>query len=139
MNPGNAEHPPRDPRDRARLDTYPVAHVEALQARLAELERANKDLRDLFAEADTERNGAIAAVRAASSAIDTLAEMRADAQQARCDEAWAHGQIMPVDFAPLESGWEAGWWDGEKKISATAPTIHAALRALRAKVEGGAR
>lgn len=64
-----------------------------------------------------------------------VAELEAENKQARDDEAWAHDKIMPVDFAPVESGWEAGWWDGEKRISATAPTIHAAIRALREKLE----
>ena len=135
------------------LDTYPAAHVEAMQARLAELEADNEHLtqviaahraladahRELLARADTERNKALTVVRQVSGALDRLAALEAEAKQTRDDEAWAHDKIMPVDFAPVESGWEAGWWDGEKRISATAPTIHAALRALRVKVEGGTR
>jgi hypothetical protein len=68
-----------------------------------------------------------------------LAALEAQAKQAREEEEWANERTVLVDFAPLENGWNASVWDGEKVITTLAPTIHAALRALRAKVEGGAR
>lgn len=86
------------------LDTYPTAHVEALEARLAALEAENK--------------------------------------QAREDEAWAldaavtiHPDGASKSFAPMF--WSVRYWDGVRTLEVTAPTIHAALRPLRAKVEGG--
>ena len=121
------------------LDTYPSAQVEAMQARIRELEAQNKDLRDRFAEVDTERNGAQVALKAACAALDRIAAAEADAKQAREDEAWANERTVLVEFQPVTSGWYASAPDGTVGINATAPTIHAALRALRAKVEGGAK
>ena len=90
----------------ARLDTYPVSHVEALETRLAELE--------------------------------------AEAKQARDDEAWAldaavtiHPDGASKSFAPMF--WSVRYWDGVRTLDVTATTIRAALRPLRAKVEGGKR
>lgn len=71
--------------------------------------------------------------------VDRIVPLEAQAKQARDDEEWAHERSVLVDFAPLENGWNASVWDGEKVITTLAPTIHAALRALRVKVEGGAR
>lgn len=65
--------------------------------------------------------------------------LKSEAKQAREDEEWAHERSVLVDFAPLENGWNASVWNGEKVITTLAPTIHAALCALRAKVEGGTR
>ncbi|MEY3276152.1 MAG: hypothetical protein RL153_1419 [Verrucomicrobiota bacterium] len=48
-----------------------------MQARLAALEAENKALRDRFAEADTERNGAQMALRRAYDAASRAADMRA--------------------------------------------------------------
>lgn len=56
-------------------------------------------------------------------------------KQARDDEAWASERTVLVEFQPLTSGWYASAPDGVVGISATAPTIHGALRALREKME----
>jgi len=95
--------------------TFSKAYVEAMRLRLSALEPENKDL------------------------LARLAALEAQAKQAREEEEWANERTVLVDFAPLENGWNASVWDGEKVITTLAPTIHAALRALRAKVEGGAR
>ena len=88
------------------LDTYPVAYVEAMQARLAALE--------------------------------------SEAKQAREDEAWAldaavtiHPVMGERHWTPIL--WSVRYWDGVRTLEVTAPTIRAALRPLREKVEGGAR
>ena len=148
------------------LDTYPSAQVEAMQARiaalegeleqaredraraamdarnpllarLAELEAQNKDLRDRFAEVDTGKNAALNCVREATGAVLRLAPLEAEAKQARDDEAWAHLHAVPIHRRG--DGWVAEHFDGSQVRDAEAPTIAAALRALRAKVEGGAR
>ena len=119
------------------LDTYPVAKVEAMQARLAALEAENKALRDRLAEEDTVKNAALNCVREATGAVMRLAPLEAEAKQARDDEAWAHLHAVPI----LRRGevWVAEHFDGRQIRYAEAATIHAALRALRAKVEGGTR
>jgi hypothetical protein len=111
-----------------------------MQARLAALEAENKALRDRFAEADTERNAAQAALKAAFARV---AELEAEAKQARDDEVWAEDNGVVIDAEPVEKGWCAMLVREDGPLievpSAKGPTIHAALRALRAKVEGGAR
>lgn len=95
------------------LETYPVAHVEAMQARLAALEAENKALRE------------------------RLAPLEAQAKQARDDEEWAFRNAVPIHRRG--EAWVAEHFDGRRIVYAMEPTIHAALRALRSKVEGGAR
>ena len=135
------------------LDTYPTAHVEAMQARLAALEADNQHLtqviaahraladahRELLARAETERSKAMAVVRQVSGALDRLAALEAEAKQAREDEEW--GIANDADVMSGHGEWTAQYWVDPLTgwISATAPTIHAALRALRAQVEGGTR
>ena len=68
---------------------------------------------------------------------DRLAALEAEAKQAREDEAWAH--LHAVVLVRRGDGWVAEHFDGSQVRDAEAPTIHAALRALRAKVEGGTR
>lgn len=134
------------------LDTYPTAHVEALEARLAELERDNEHLtqviaahraladahRELLARADTERNKAMTVVRQVSGALDRLAALEAEAKQAREDEAWALKN--QIDVKALEHGkWKLTWWCDKVLAHSFDDSFHTALRALRAKVEGGAR
>lgn len=132
MKPGNGEHPPRDPRQLDGLDTYPVAQVEAFVERIDELEAENKSLRDAVSDADTERNAAQAALKAAFARV---AELEAREKQARDDEAWANDRTVLVEFQPVTSGWYASAPDGVVGINATAPTIHGALRAMREKME----
>ena len=133
-----------------KADTHLASKVEAMRARLADLERDNVNLtqiiaahraladahRELLARADTERNKALTAVRNASCALDRLVAMEAEAKHAREDEAWANDRTVLVEFQPLTSGWYASAPDGVVGINATAPTIHGALRALREKMEG---
>ena len=133
------------------LDTYPVAQVEAMQSRLAALEQDNEHLtqiiaahraladahRELLARADTERSKALTVVRQVSGALDRLAALEAEAKQAREDEAWAHLHAVPIHRR--QEVWLAEHFDGYRRLDAEAPTIHAALRALREKVEGGNR
>jgi len=69
-----------------------------------------------------------------------LAAMEAEVKQAREDEAWAHSCHVGC-IARGEDGWMASRWNAKMRCmdQVNAPTIHATLRALRAKVEGGAR
>lgn len=50
------------------------------------------------------------------------------------DEVWA--REANVNIAALSGEWYAAYWDWKKGMSANAPTIAEAIRALRAKVEG---
>ena len=71
---------------------------------------------------------------------DRILALEAEAKQARDDEAWAHAEN--VGCVPRgEDGWQAYRWSArmQRMDRENAPTIHAALRALRVKVEGGAR
>lgn len=63
MSPGNGEHPPRDPRQLDGLDTYPVAYVEGLIARVAELEARVR-------EAEESNTNALARLSAAEARIE---------------------------------------------------------------------
>ncbi len=63
-----------------------------------------------------------------------VARLERDLEQARKDEAWANETTVLVEFQPLTSGWHASASDGVVGITATAPTIHGALRALREKM-----
>ena len=126
--------------------TFSTAYVEAMRLRLSALEpenkglsarveelvAENKTLRDRFSDADTERNAAQAALKAAFARVE---ELEAEAKQAREDEAWANERTVLVEFHPIASGWYASAPDGVVGIDATAPTIHGALRALREKME----
>ena len=109
-----------------------VREREYLAAHVAELVAENKTLRDRFSDADTERNAAQAALKAAFARV---ADLEAREKQAREDEAWANERTVLVEFHPLTSGWYASAPDGLTGINATAPTIHGALRALREKLE----
>ena len=68
-----------------------------------------------------------------------VAELEAREKQAREDEAWASERTVLVEFHPVTSGWHAFALGVVKRFNAVEPTIHGALRALREKVEGGAR
>ena len=126
------------------IATYPVAQVEAMQARIAELEAKAKALDDQLADTEMERNAALAAIDAASAADARLAELDAQAEQAWDDEAWAldaavtiHPVMGVESLAP--ASWSVRYWDGVRTLDESSPTIHAALRAIREKVEGGAK
>jgi len=76
--------------------------------------------------------------------VDRIVPLEADAKQALDDEAWALDSAVMINptgmsesFAPTH--WSVSYWDGVRTLDANATTIAAALRALRAKVEGGAR
>lgn len=66
----------------------------------------------------------------------SLAELKAELEQAKDDEAWALGCIMYV--SNLNNVWHTTYVHPttREETRAEGPTIHAALRALRAKVEG---
>ncbi len=64
-----------------------------------------------------------------------VVELEGRENQALEDEAWANERTVLVEFQPVTSGWHASASDGVHGISATAPTIHGAIRALREKVE----
>lgn len=104
--------------------------VGALEARLAELERELERARE---------DRARAAMDARNPLLARLAALEAEAKQAREDEAWALrcAPLVVCDYAV----WRACLCDPKSGMhrSCSAPTIHAALRALREKVEGGAR
>lgn len=116
---------------RTQSRTCEDAERTRLAARVAELEAENKALRDRFSDADTERNAAQAALKAAFARV---AELEAREKQAREDEAWANGDGL-VELEPVTSGWVASTLDGLHSINATAPTIRGALRALRDVLE----
>lgn len=69
----------------------------------------------------------------------SLATLEAELKQAKDDEAWALGRMVYVSSSDGE--WYATHVDRTTRnnLVAGGPTIHAALRALRAKVERGAR
>ena len=69
-----------------------------------------------------------------------LSALEAESKQAREDEAWAH-QMHVGCIAREEDGWVASAWNVKMQSidQANAATIHEAIRALREKVEGGAR
>jgi hypothetical protein len=71
--------------------------------------------------------------------VDRIVRLEAEAKQAREDEEW--GIANDSDVMSGHGQWTAQYWVDPLTgwISAEAPTIHAALRALRAKVEGGTR
>lgn len=79
----------------------------------------------------------------ACKAITRVAELEAEAKQARDDDAWAEDNGVVIDAEPVEKGWCAMLVREDGPLievpSAKGPTIHAAIRALREKVEGGAR
>ena len=69
--------------------------------------------------------------------VERIDELEAEAERSAADEAWAHANTVLVEFQPIEKGWEASVWDRENVMTSCEATIHAALRALRAKVEMG--
>lgn len=125
-----------------------LAALEADNEHLTQVIAAHRTLadahRELLARADTERSKAIVVVRQVSDALDRLEALEAQAKQARDDEAWALGSAVIINpagssesFAP--TCWSVSYWDGVRTLEESAPTIAAALRALRQKVEGGKR
>lgn len=104
--------------------------VRELAARVAELERELEQ-----AKADRAR----AAMDARNPLMARVAELEAREKQAREDEAWASERTVLVEFHPVTSGWHAFALGVVKRFNAVEPTIHGALRALREKMEGGAR
>jgi len=64
-----------------------------------------------------------------------VSELEALTKQAREDEAWANERTVLVEFQPVTAGWVASTLNGVHGISATASTIHGALRSLREKLE----
>ena len=75
--------------------------------------------------------------RVIAALADRIAALEAEAKQARDDEAWVHLHAVPIHRRG--EVWIAEHFDGHRRLDAEGPTIHAALRALRAKVEGGKR
>lgn len=69
----------------------------------------------------------------------SLATLEAELKQAKDDEAWALGCMLYV--STLGDEWHATYvhQTTREETRVAGPTIHAALRALRAKVEGGTR
>lgn len=70
----------------------------------------------------------------------SLAALEAELKQAKDDEAWALGSQM-FYISTLGAEWHTTYVNPttREETRAAGPTIAAALRALRAKVEGGAR
>ena len=75
---------------------------------------------------------------------DAMLRARERGQEGANDDAWAlhaavtiHPAVGPESIRP--TSWNARYWDGVRTLEESAPTIAAALRALRAKVEGGAQ
>ena len=78
----------------------------------------------------------------AYSFADAMLRARERGQEGANDDAWAlHAAVTinpavgPESIHPTT--WTARYWDGVRTLEESAPTIAAALRALRAKVEGG--
>lgn len=67
---------------------------------------------------------------------NNLAELKAELEQAKDDEAWALGCMVYV--STLGDEWHATYvhQTTREETRVAGPTIHAALRALRVKVEG---
>ena len=80
--------------------TFATAYVEAMRLRLAALESENKDLRARFSDADTERNAAQAALKAAFARVAEL--------EARCKRLEEAGDALlggvPASF---QGAWRA--------------------------------
>jgi hypothetical protein len=110
----------------AELDTYPVARVEGLAARVAALEAENKDLRDRFSDADTERNAAQAALKAAFARV---AELEARCKRAENDAGWAFsmGAVVHRD--------EGDWYAVCEGECGSNPSLFSAISELRSHVE----
>lgn len=74
---------------------------------------------------------------------ECLAALEAEAKQAREDEAWAEGNHVVIDAEPVTKGWCAMVVIEDGPLihvpTEKGPTIAAAIRALRAKVEGGGK
>ena len=75
---------------------------------------------------------------------DAMLRARERGQEGANDDAWAlHAAVTIHPAAGSESihptSWNARYWDGVRTLEESGRTIAAALRALRAKVEGGAR
>lgn len=75
---------------------------------------------------------------------DAMLRARESGKEGHNDDAWAldaavtiHPAVGTESIHPTT--WTARYWDGVRTLEESAPTIHAALRALRAKVEGGGR
>lgn len=93
------------------------------------------------------QSGPMGIYACAQVAIDTAdATLRAleCGREGADDDAWAlhaavtiHPAVGPESIHP--TSWNARYWDGVRTLEESAPTIAAAFRALRAKVEGGAR
>lgn len=110
--------------------------VDPLRVRIAELGDEAKQFKEAIMKA-------IGSMDRASNAIDKLSqritEMESEAKQAADDEAWAKQNLTYVSMS--EDGCWAGMYDrdsGEERgLVERVDTITEAIRALRAKVEGG--
>ena len=118
--------------------------LEASSQRVAELESENKDLRERVAQLEDVKEASLNAIRAAVGAVKQLSPLAVGAATTLQDDAWAleaavtiHPAVGSESIHP--TSWNARYWDGVRTLEESAPTIAAALRALRVKVTGGAK
>lgn len=111
-------------------DTYPISQVEGFVERIDELEAEAKQFKEAIVKA-------VGSMDRASNAIDGLSqritEMESEAKMIRDVEAWSTSRIVVIRRQIgvfLAQDFQSG-------KAAASPTIHGALFALRAKVEGG--
>ena len=103
---------------------------------------AGQALAGLMAGYQSGPMGIYACAQVAIETADAMLRARECGQEGANDDAWAlhaavtiHPAVGPESIHP--STWTARYWDGVRTLEESAPTIAAALRALRAKVEGG--
>lgn len=104
----------------------------------------NKALRDRVAQLEGVNDAALNTIDAAVGAVQRLSALDSYAKQVIDDDAWAlHAAVTIHPTIGTESihptTWTARYWDGVRTLEESALTIVEAIRALRAKVEGGGR
>lgn len=102
----------------------------------------NKALRDRVAQLEGVNDAALNTIDAAVGAVQRLSALDSYAKQVIDDDAWAlHATVTIHPTIGTESihptTWTARYWDGVRTLEESALTIVEAIRALRAKVEGG--
>lgn len=116
-----------------------MSTIEALSQRVADLEAENKGLRERVAQLEEVKKASLNAITAAVGAVKQLSPLAVGAATTLQDEAWALDAAVTIHPAAGSESihsttWTARYWDGVRTLEESAPTIAAALRALRAKV-----
>ena len=105
---------------------------------------AGQALAGLMAGYQSGPMGICACAQVAIDTSDAMLRALERVQEGANDDAWAlhaavtiHPAVGPESIHP--TSWTARYWDGVRTLEESAPTIASAIRALRAKVEGGAQ